>query len=151
MDLVGATCERARFWASLALDGELSELEQAALDEHLAGCAGCASFVAGLGGFTALLRAAPLESPPTALELPLRRRGVGLRPSLVAAAAAVVLVGAGLGSAVGALTSGGGSGTVVSPAASRAPFIRQQVLALELGPAPPVQTRRRSGGRMIPS
>ena len=35
MDEMGHLCERARFWASLRLDGELSELEGALLDAHL--------------------------------------------------------------------------------------------------------------------
>ena len=39
-------CERAREWASLRLDGELSELERALLDAHTRNCAACAEYVA---------------------------------------------------------------------------------------------------------
>src|SRR3954454_17246769 len=42
-------CERARLWASLRADGELSELEGALLDAHLARCAECRSVAGGVG------------------------------------------------------------------------------------------------------
>ena len=61
MDESGHLCERARFWSSLRLDGELSELEGALLDAHLARCAGCSELVTGFDASTALLRSAPLE------------------------------------------------------------------------------------------
>ena len=41
----GQLCERARQWASLRLDGELSELENALLDAHLGRCQACSGFV----------------------------------------------------------------------------------------------------------
>jgi anti-sigma factor RsiW len=63
MDESGHLCERARFWASLRLDGELSELEGALLDAHLARCVGCQAVVEGFGASTATLRAAPLDRP----------------------------------------------------------------------------------------
>ena len=34
-------CERAMQWISLELDGELSQLERAALGRHIDGCARC--------------------------------------------------------------------------------------------------------------
>ena len=61
-------CERAQAWASLELDGELSQLERALLATHLRGCAACAETVAGMRALTAALRDAPLE--------PLDRPGV---------------------------------------------------------------------------
>jgi predicted anti-sigma-YlaC factor YlaD len=71
MDESGHLCERARFWASLRLDGELSELEGALLDAHLARCAGCQSVAEGFGASTIVLRSAPLEhATPVALDLP---------------------------------------------------------------------------------
>ena len=57
-----ATCERARAWSRCALDGELSELERALLDAHLARCADCARVRrATSASITSALRAAPLE------------------------------------------------------------------------------------------
>ena len=56
-------CDRAALWISLELDGEISELERAALAAHLGGCAECSSARAEIAGFTRLMRAAPLEPP----------------------------------------------------------------------------------------
>jgi hypothetical protein len=61
MNESGHLCERARFWASLRLDGELSELEGALLDAHLARCAGCRAVADGFDASTLALRSAPLE------------------------------------------------------------------------------------------
>jgi predicted anti-sigma-YlaC factor YlaD len=64
-------CERARFRASLRLDNELSELEGALLDAHLARCAGCQRVVAGFRGSTSALRSATLgRVAPLAAGLP---------------------------------------------------------------------------------
>jgi predicted anti-sigma-YlaC factor YlaD len=135
MESSGVGCERARFFASLALDGELSDFERAVLDEHLRGCDACARFAAGARGFTSVLRTAPAEAPQRQAVPRLRVRR--LRPAFVAAVAAVVAAVA-LGSLVGALASRGGGGAAQpSQAASRASFVRQQVLALELGAARP--------------
>src|SRR3954452_9437902 len=57
----GQLCARARFWASLRVDGELSELEGALLDAHLARCAECREVAAGFAGATLLPRPAPQE------------------------------------------------------------------------------------------
>ncbi len=84
-------CDRARQAASLRLDAELSQLENALLERHLHRCATCAEFAADVKTLTTLLRTAPpvpLERP---IELPLRRRvGISLRGSgaWVAAASA---------------------------------------------------------------
>ena len=34
-------CEMSRLWVSMAADGEVSDVERAALDEHLEECADC--------------------------------------------------------------------------------------------------------------
>jgi anti-sigma factor RsiW len=84
-------CERARRAVSLRLDGELSELEEAVLDSHLASCAHCTMFAADVTGAAATLRAAPLEALGRRVELPLRRRtglGAGKVTAWVAGAAA---------------------------------------------------------------
>ena len=65
-------CDRARQWASLELDGELSELEQLGLRSHLAGCAECAPVVADMRRIALELRGLPLEQPRAAIVLPAR-------------------------------------------------------------------------------
>jgi len=74
-------------WASLRLDGELSELESALLDAHLARCADCAGAIAAFGVASTTLRAEPLA--PVALALPRRH---GSMRTFVAATAATLLV-----------------------------------------------------------
>ena len=54
-------CERARECASLRLDGELSEFEQALLVAHLARCEPCRSFANELESTTNHMRLTPLE------------------------------------------------------------------------------------------
>src|SRR4051812_50131799 len=63
MDVPGQLCARARFWASLRMDGELSELEGVLLDAHLSGCADCRQVTAGFSLATENLPAAP-PAPP---------------------------------------------------------------------------------------
>jgi ferric-dicitrate binding protein FerR (iron transport regulator) len=99
---LGVRCERARHWASLRLDGELSTIEDQLFDRHLASCEECRAFEAGMGWATAHLREAPAEIPrrrssppsPVRSRFPLERR----RTALVAAAALVL--GALIGSAL---------------------------------------------------
>jgi predicted anti-sigma-YlaC factor YlaD len=87
-------CDRARQWASLELDGELSEFEHVLLEGHLAGCASCSAFRADIVGATRELRAAPLE--PYLETIQLRRiRRARLRFAPAAAALAVAAVGLG--------------------------------------------------------
>ena len=69
MQQLNVQCRRTRELVSLALDGELSELEEARLASHLADCASCREVQADLTGLTTALRAAPLE--------PLARPGHG--------------------------------------------------------------------------
>jgi hypothetical protein len=100
-------CERARELASLRLDGEISELEEALLRTHQGRCAECDAFARSLGGFTGELRAAPLESPSRPFALP-RRPRVALRSVQFAAAAAAIAVVAGVGSMLAVLGSPAG-------------------------------------------
>jgi len=97
--IVPATCERARTWASLRADGELSELEAALLDAHLGRCDDCSAFARGSLSIAAAIRSARLEPPRLRLALPRRRRRArrGLQVLLLAAVAAVA-VSAGLSS-----------------------------------------------------
>jgi predicted anti-sigma-YlaC factor YlaD len=67
----GQLCARARFWVSLRVDGECSELEDALLDAHLGGCADCRAFVAAALASTAAVRAASaLRDPSPAHDAP---------------------------------------------------------------------------------
>jgi anti-sigma factor RsiW len=68
-------CRRAREAISMRLDGELSELEEAVLDAHLARCVECTAFGADVAAATEELRAASQETLTRPLELPLRRGG----------------------------------------------------------------------------
>jgi predicted anti-sigma-YlaC factor YlaD len=91
-------CERARAWASLRADGELSELEGALLAAHLDRCPSCREVASGFVAVSEALRAAAVERPAP-IDVSVRRpRRVGhvARIALVA----VLLVGAGLVSAL---------------------------------------------------
>jgi anti-sigma factor RsiW len=96
-------CERARARASLALDGELSQVERAHLRAHVGRCAQCAVFARDLDRLTQELRSAPLQRPGA--RVPARRRNSGARKLQLGLAAAAVALAAGLGSLAGSLTS----------------------------------------------
>ena len=91
-------CERATQWISLDLDGELIELERAALARHLERCDGCRAASAEIGGFTSLLREAPLAelARPVAGDSPGRARLRATRRAAVVAVAATASIVAGL-------------------------------------------------------
>lgn len=95
-------CERARECASLRLDGELSEFEQALLTAHLERCGPCRSFAHELESLTDHVRSTPLARLERPVSLPSRRRLAWRRPVEIASAAAVVLMSIGL---VGTLQS----------------------------------------------
>ncbi len=93
-------CERTRAWASLELDGELSELEGLLFYEHVKNCADCAAVVDDLRRIARVLRAAPLVGPTRSFELPSRHPVQGhVRPVAVRAlaAAAILALAVGLG------------------------------------------------------
>ena len=82
------SCERSLQWISLDLDGELSQLERAALDRHLDACARCRAASDEVRSFTQLLREAPLVE----LERPVvvaGARRIGSRAARRVAAASV--------------------------------------------------------------
>jgi anti-sigma factor RsiW len=90
--------------ASLGLDGELSQVEQAALRAHVGRCVACAEFALDLEALTQELRTAPLERPSVA-QVPARRRSALRRLHVGVAAAAAVVLAAGFGSLAGSLNS----------------------------------------------
>ena len=59
----GTSCQKARRFAALAPDGELSEFEERLLAAHLGSCPSCRSFAADVADVTGALRLAPLEQP----------------------------------------------------------------------------------------
>jgi anti-sigma factor RsiW len=93
-------CERARECASLRLDGELSEFEQALLVAHLARCEPCRSFASELDAVTEHVRTTPLARLDQPIALPSRRRLLTRRPVEVAAAAALMLTTLGVAGAL---------------------------------------------------
>jgi predicted anti-sigma-YlaC factor YlaD len=99
-----ARCERAREYASLALDGELSQFEHALLRAHLEACPGCRSYNGGLLATTERLRNAPLERLQRPITLPSRRR-VSFRSVQAGLAAALVVTAVGLGGVLSSLDS----------------------------------------------
>ncbi len=117
-------CERARECASLRLDGELSEFEQALLGAHLARCEPCSSYAAELDAITSRLRSAPFERLAQPVTLPARRR-VSLRRAEVAAAAALMLTALGVTGAVRTIESSDPSLTFASPGVTYATESRE--------------------------
>ena len=95
-----ALCDRARAWASLLPDRELSELERKLLDRHLAGCAGCSAFAREVAALTELIRHEELLPLPQPVSIPAWRRHSALRGRLgsLGAAAAVALMAIGIAS-----------------------------------------------------
>jgi predicted anti-sigma-YlaC factor YlaD len=90
-------CEMARLWISMAADGEIGEVERAALDEHLQVCEDCVEWRALAEAVVLHVRTTPPSPVPAGLlpELPRkqsRRRGLAVRVGGVAAAAAAAAV-----------------------------------------------------------
>jgi hypothetical protein len=93
----GVPCERARAWAALAPDGEVSLLEQKLLDAHLARCGACSRFSVQVTAVAAALRAAALQPVAQPVAVPTwRRRRVDARVRMVGAAAAVAVMALGI-------------------------------------------------------
>src|SRR3954469_4581629 len=98
------SCERAREWASLRIDGELSEFEQALLSAHLGRCSDCARYVGSVDTTTNTLRAADWEQLVTHVTLPApRRRALPLRAMSAMAGAAALAAAVGLGTLFGSV------------------------------------------------
>lgn len=94
-------CDRAHAWASLGLDEELSELERARLDAHLARCRTCAREVSQMRAVARLMRETPPEIPSEPVFVARSshaHRPIGLR---VAIAATLAVAAAGLGVVAG--------------------------------------------------
>jgi ferric-dicitrate binding protein FerR (iron transport regulator) len=128
--VLAAECERARTWASLSTDGELSQFGQAQLRAHVGRCAACAAFARNLETLAEELRRAPLEQPTTDV-MPVARRSAARRAFQLGAAAAAVAIAASLGSLAGSLSSR----EPASPAATSLHFPMQALRVAVLRPA----------------
>jgi len=117
---MSADCERARQWASIELDGELSTFERVLLRAHLAHCPPCRAFRGQTSGLTHALRAAPLEHLERPIQIGRMRRRLRLRLAPAAAAMAVAFVGLGSILATSAVRSVG-TGHVQAAAINSAP------------------------------
>ena len=96
----------------MRVDGELSELESALLDDHLGRCRSCRAFARGVEDVAAALAVARLERPaPLALVLP--RRSHRPLPLIRSAAAATLVAAAAVAAVVGGVA---GHGQAVSAA-----------------------------------
>jgi predicted anti-sigma-YlaC factor YlaD len=84
-------CDRVRGQISVGLDGELSQLERAMVASHLERCAACSEYEVEVSGFTQMIRTSPLEPMARAITVQRRRRHVGGRVQVAAAAAVAVV------------------------------------------------------------
>jgi len=88
-------CERARQWASLEVDGELSPFELILLESHTSACPGCREFHSDVARVTNDLRSRPLQPLRRPIEVCQARRA---RFRIAPAAAALAVAAVGLGS-----------------------------------------------------
>ena len=110
-------CDRLRGVISACLDGEVSEVERATLDVHLAVCADCRDYAASLAETSRLIRATPLEELGFPIALPSHRLRLARTMQLGAAAAAVAATVL-LSVTVGTSQNGGGLTSLSAPAAN---------------------------------
>jgi predicted anti-sigma-YlaC factor YlaD len=139
-------CERARTYASLRLDGELSEFERALLESHIAGCGACRAFAADLDALTSELRASAFERLERPLQLPVRVRA-GLRRLQVGAAAAVLVTVVGASSLIGSVGRTEQPRFAAANVEPATPTLRE-LRAADLRPEPEPDLRR--GTKLIP-
>jgi predicted anti-sigma-YlaC factor YlaD len=123
-------CERMRELLSASLDGELSELDEVRLQDHLVRCAGCRAYAAAADTTARLVRHTPLEQPGFAIVVPGRRLAVA-RKLQVAAAAAAVAATVGLSAAVGTISGPSSHRTHTTAASAKLRFPDQELRMLE--------------------
>ena len=87
-----AVCERARVWASLLPDGELSLFERRLLDAHCLRCSSCRQLRDDIVSVTAIVRATPLDEMARPVRV-VHQRFHGWRPvsGVIASGAAAAL------------------------------------------------------------
>lgn len=111
----GHRCERARAWASLRVDDELSQLESALLDAHLRVCSSCRAFAAQIVASTAAVRGAGLVALPQPVLIPVQRRRA--HRGVAGAVAAAAMLAASAAGAVFGVQHLGSHGNPVRPTA----------------------------------
>jgi predicted anti-sigma-YlaC factor YlaD len=120
-------CERARQWASIELDNELSTFERVLLRAHLTGCTSCREFRSGIKGITGTLRSEPLVPLESMIDIN-RFRRPRRRLHLAPAAAAVAVAAVGLGSLLASSAVRPGS---VAAGPARAPVVSNVAVGLD--------------------
>jgi ferric-dicitrate binding protein FerR (iron transport regulator) len=137
--ILGGLCDRAREWASLRLDSELSPLEEELLERHLELCDECRAFEVDVRWATDVLRLTPQQRPARRLTIRAARKPrVSSRRLTAIAAAAALALGALLGGVLG-----GPSSTAPSEGPSEISFLTRDAEELRdlprtriLSPAP---------------
>jgi predicted anti-sigma-YlaC factor YlaD len=124
------TCDRIRELVSASLDGELTELEGARVQAHVAACTGCRTYAAGAAEASRMLRETPLEQLNVPIVLPGRRLAVA-RKLQVAAAAAALVATVGLSAGLATLTSSPRSHVRSGAQAAKLRFPEQELRMLE--------------------
>lgn len=124
------SCDRIRELFSTSLDGELTELDRARLQSHLASCAGCRTYADSAAAAARVVRMTPLEELSFQIVVPGRRFAVGRRLQGAAAAAAIVVT-VGLSVAVGSLGGPGGTHARHAPESANLRFPDQELRMLE--------------------
>jgi len=124
------TCERMRELVSASLDAELTELEGARVQAHVASCTGCRTYAAAAAEASRLLRETPLEQLNVPVVLPGRRLAVA-RKLQVAAAAAALVATVGLSAALATLTSSPRTHVRSGVGATKLRFPEQELRMLE--------------------
>ena len=124
-------CERMRGVISASLDDEVSEVEQATADGHLAVCADCRAYAASLSATSRLLRATPLEELDFPIVLPSHRLRLARTMQLGAAAAAVAAT-VFLSVTVGTSQNSGLSSLSASAAAGPAAYLQSPEYELRM-------------------
>ena len=84
-------CDHIRELCSASVDGELSELDAARVQSHLAVCPGCRAFAATAAQTSRLVRETPLDDLSVRIVLPSPRLALARRLQVGAAAAAVAV------------------------------------------------------------
>jgi predicted anti-sigma-YlaC factor YlaD len=108
MDRPSTACERARLWASLAVDSEASELERVSLRAHVEACPDCAAYASEITALARALQEAHLEQPSETWRAEHRSRDErpsGARSRRLLLAAAAVAASLVVGGSIGRLTS----------------------------------------------
>jgi predicted anti-sigma-YlaC factor YlaD len=123
-------CDRIRELVSASLDGELTELEGARVQAHVAACIGCRTYAAGAAEASRLLRETPLEQLRVPVVLPGRRLAVA-RKLQVAAAAAALVATVGLSAGLATLTSSPRTHVRSGAGATKLRFPEQELRMLE--------------------